>query len=220
MNFLGKKVTKLMGYEPLTKWIVLCVILLQLSMALYLRHTRPTSPWFISCAYVIGGTANHNLFPAIHEITHNLAFKGVSANKTLAIFANLPIGIPYSAAFKVGKNVLTSVDTELGQKYHIEHHKHLGEDGIDTDMPSRLELLCLSNVLGKAFFACVKFHPLSILQFNYDRTEHFRFSSMHFDRALCEHRHPLNGISTTFSSRLHSTSSSSKHLASGRLSTY
>ena len=50
---------------------------------------------------VIGGTANHNLFLAIHEITHNLAFKGVSANKILAIFANLPIGIPYSAAFKV-----------------------------------------------------------------------------------------------------------------------
>jgi sphingolipid delta-4 desaturase len=50
---------------------------------------------------VIGGTANHNLFLAIHEITHNLAFKGIKPNKLIAIFANLPIGIPYSAAFKV-----------------------------------------------------------------------------------------------------------------------
>ncbi|KII91271.1 hypothetical protein PLICRDRAFT_38008 [Plicaturopsis crispa FD-325 SS-3] len=132
------EVTKLMGYEPLTKYIVLGVVALQITTAILLRHTRPLSPLFVLCAYVIGGTANHNLFLAIHEITHNLAFKGVNANKMLAIFANLPIGIPYSTTFK---------------KYHIEHHKHMGEDGIDTDLPSRLELICLNNVLGKTFFA-------------------------------------------------------------------
>ena len=127
-----------MGHEPLTKYIVLGVVALQLSVAFCLRHTKPLSPLFIFLAYAIGGTANHNLFLAIHEITHNLAFKGVDTNKALAVFANLPIGIPYSAAFK---------------KYHIEHHKHLGEDGIDTDLPTRLELFCLRNVLGKTFFA-------------------------------------------------------------------
>jgi hypothetical protein len=31
----------------------------------------------------------------------------------------------------------------------------LGEDGMDTDLPSRLELLVLKTVLGKAFFWCV-----------------------------------------------------------------
>jgi sphingolipid delta-4 desaturase len=132
------EVTKLMGHEPLTKYIVLGVVALQLGVAIALRHTRPLSPLFVFLAYIIGGTANHNLFLSIHEITHNLAFRGVNANKALAVFANLPIGIPYSAAFK---------------KYHIEHHKHLGEDGIDTDLPSRLELVCLNNVLGKTFFA-------------------------------------------------------------------
>jgi sphingolipid delta-4 desaturase len=90
-----------MGYEPLTKYVVLSVVLLQLTLAIALRNTHPLSPVFLFCAYSIGGTANHNLFLAIHEITHNLAFRGVSANKLLAIFANLPIGIPYSAAFKV-----------------------------------------------------------------------------------------------------------------------
>jgi sphingolipid delta-4 desaturase len=39
------------------------------------------------------------------------------------------------------------------QGYHIEHHKHQGEDGIDTDLPTRAELLLLNNVLGKLFFA-------------------------------------------------------------------
>ncbi|KAG6888194.1 hypothetical protein C0995_009974 [Termitomyces sp. Mi166 len=131
-------VTKLMGYEPLTKYLVLAVVILQFTAALLLRHTHPLSFTFLFCAYVVGGTANHNLFLAIHEITHNLAFPGVAPNRLLAIFANLPIGIPYSAAFK---------------GYHIEHHKFLGQDGIDTDLPTRLELLCLNNVLGKVFFA-------------------------------------------------------------------
>lgn len=90
-----------MGHEPLTKYVVLFVVSLQVGLAVYLRHTSPFSPWFILAAYAIGGTANHNLFLAIHEITHNLAFKKIAPNKMLAIFANLPIGIPYSAAFKV-----------------------------------------------------------------------------------------------------------------------
>lgn len=39
------------------------------------------------------------------------------------------------------------------KRYHIEHHKFLGEDGIDTDLPTRIELLLLNNVFGKVFFA-------------------------------------------------------------------
>lgn len=102
-----------MGYEPLTKYVVLFVVGLQLATAILLRNTRPLSPLFIGCAYAIGGTANHNLFLAIHEITHNLAFKGISANKMLAIFANLPIGIPYSAAFKVRADAYTRTQSDV-----------------------------------------------------------------------------------------------------------
>lgn len=94
-------VVKLMGHEPLTKYVVLAVVSLQLFIAIQLRHSHPLSFWFLFLAYAVGGTANHNLFLAIHEITHNLAFKGIDANKALAVFANLPIGVPYSASFKV-----------------------------------------------------------------------------------------------------------------------
>ncbi|KAF8907506.1 dihydroceramide delta-4-desaturase [Mucidula mucida] len=132
------EVRKLMGYTPTTKYVVFGVVTLQLCLALYLRDTHPFSAKFLAIAYIIGGTANHNLFLAIHEITHNLAFKGITANKALAIFANIPIGIPYSAAFK---------------GYHMEHHRYLGEDGVDTDLPTRFELMCFNNVLGKVFFA-------------------------------------------------------------------
>ena len=96
-----------MGHEPLTKWIVLAVVLIQLFAAWALRNTNPYSPLFIAVAYALGGTVNHNLFLAIHEITHNLAFKGIKANKFLAMFANLPIGIPYSVTFKVRSLILS-----------------------------------------------------------------------------------------------------------------
>lgn len=134
------EVKKLMGHEPLTKYVVMSVVLLQLGLAwaMYAYHIHPLDWRFLLTAYVIGGTANQHIFLAIHEITHNLAFKSIRANRILAIIANLPIGIPYAMLFK---------------PYHIEHHKHLGEDGIDTDMPTRVELYCLNNVLGKAFFA-------------------------------------------------------------------
>ena len=145
-----------MGYEPLTRWVVLGVVSLQVATAVMLRHTNPLSWKFALIAYAIGGTANHNLFLAIHEITHNLAFKKIWQNKALAVFANLPIGIPYSAAFKVRSFLffLASSAHLLGQQgYHIEHHKFQGQDGIDTDLPTHLELLLLNNVLGKVFFA-------------------------------------------------------------------
>lgn len=145
-----------MGHEPLTKYVVLAVLSLQFTIAFLLRHTHPFSWKFVVAAYTIGGTANHNLFLAIHEITHNLAFKGVKANKLLAILANLPIGVPYAISFKVNGTLyharLVISRVRVQQGYHLEHHKYLGEDGIDTDLPTRLELLCLNNVLGKVFF--------------------------------------------------------------------
>lgn len=134
------EIKTLMGREAMTKWIALGVVALQLLTACAVTQLgwHPLSWRFLLTAYVIGGTANQNIFLAIHEITHNLAFKGIKANKLLAIAVNSVIGIPYAMMFK---------------QYHIEHHKHLGEDGVDTDLPTRLELMCLKNVLGKAFFA-------------------------------------------------------------------
>ena len=99
------EVKKLMGHEPLTKYISLAVVLIQLSMAATLAHygVHPLDWRFLLAAYAIGGTANQNIFLAIHEITHNLAFKGIKANKAWAILTNLPIGVPYAMMFKVSQ---------------------------------------------------------------------------------------------------------------------
>ncbi|KAF4120035.1 sphingolipid 4-desaturase/C4-monooxygenase [Geosmithia morbida] len=131
------EITKLCGPEPLTKYVVLGVVSLQLGLAYYLRDTPFFSLKFWAIAYIIGATANQNLFLAIHEISHNLAFKSPMANRYLAIFANLPIGIPYSASFR---------------PYHLTHHKSLGVDGVDTDLPTAIEAVVLDSIFGKAFF--------------------------------------------------------------------
>ncbi|KAF2142303.1 uncharacterized protein K452DRAFT_286737 [Aplosporella prunicola CBS 121167] len=132
------EVTKLCGPEPMTKYVVAGVVALQVGCAWALRNS-PVFSWpFWLTAYIIGATANQNIFLAIHEISHNLAFRSPLANRLLAIFANLPIGIPYSASFR---------------PYHLTHHKSLGVDGLDTDLPTAFEAVFLDSVLGKAFFA-------------------------------------------------------------------
>lgn len=81
--------------------MVALVVGIQIAAAYVLRSTPILSWQFILTAYVVGATANQNLFLAIHEISHNLAFRSPNANRALAIFANLPIGIPYYASFRV-----------------------------------------------------------------------------------------------------------------------
>ncbi|KAB8254383.1 methionine aminopeptidase [Aspergillus pseudonomiae] len=131
------EVTKLCGPEPLTKYVVFGVVSLQICCAYLLRDTSMLSWRFLATAYLIGATANQNLFLAIHEISHNLAFRSPMGNRLLAIFANLPIGLPYSAAFR---------------PYHLTHHKSLGVTGLDTDLPTAVEAFLLDSLLGKAFF--------------------------------------------------------------------
>lgn len=132
-----REVLQLCGPEPLTKYLVLAVVALQVACAFILRET-PIMSWpFWITAYIVGATANQNLFLAIHEISHNLAFKTPIYNRLLAIVANLPIGVPYSAGFR---------------QYHLTHHKSLGVDGLDTDLPTAFEAVFLDSLLGKAFF--------------------------------------------------------------------
>lgn len=72
---IDNQVTKLMGYEPLTKYVVLLVMAIQLTTAYLLMDTHPLNWKFVLAAYVIGGTANQNLFlavgrPSLYYILH------------------------------------------------------------------------------------------------------------------------------------------------------
>jgi len=97
------EVRKLMGHEPLTKYVASTVVCLQIIAAVTLTQLDifPLDWRFLLTAYILGGFCNQHLFLAIHEITHNLAFKSIAANRIMAIFANFPVGIPFAMTFKV-----------------------------------------------------------------------------------------------------------------------
>lgn len=129
---------KLFGPEPLTCPIVLALVATQVIVGHYAWAIFCYSkPLFFAVAWVVGGTINHSLFLAIHELSHHLAFKSFFANKLLSAVANIPIGIPYAATFQI---------------YHMEHHRLQGSDGIDADIPTLVEARWLSSTVGKFLF--------------------------------------------------------------------
>lgn len=111
------------------------VVLLQLGTGALLHDAGWLKIFLV--AYFFGSFLNHNLFLAIHELSHNLAFSTPVYNRWLGIFANLPIGVPMSVTF---------------QKYHLEHHRFQGVDGIDMDVPSLTEVRLVKNIIAKTIW--------------------------------------------------------------------
>lgn len=91
----------------------------------------------LAIGYFFGSFLNHNLFLAIHELSHSLTFSTPVYNRWLGILANLPIGVPMLVTF---------------QKYHLEHYRFQGVDGMDMDIPSHTEAKLVTNVVTKAIW--------------------------------------------------------------------
>merc|ERR1712178_30808 len=121
------EIKKLMIHEPRTKWMAFATVALQVFMA-WLTLEWSWAPYLLAI-YLVGATANHSLFLAIHEISHDLGASKKAdiawrANQFLAMFANCPIAIAYSVTFR---------------PYHMEHHRYQGDHGVDTDIPLPFE---------------------------------------------------------------------------------
>lgn len=129
------EIAELFGTEPLTFWISLGLLVGQLCMAWLMRDA---DLWvLLVCAYVIGGTANHALQLAVHELSHDLCWSGPNkdiTNRLTAIMANFATGFPSGQTFK---------------PYHMDHHQYQGVDGVDTDIPHAIELNLVTNTLAK-----------------------------------------------------------------------
>lgn len=122
------EIKKLFGPEPLTCPIVICMVIAQLFLA---QYATTLSGWrFFLLMYAVGGTLNHSMQLAVHEISHNLAFRTPWKNKLLMIFGNTVTGFPSGNTF---------------QRYHMEHHQYQGVDGIDTDIPTVAEVNFFRN---------------------------------------------------------------------------
>lgn len=126
------EVKKLFGIDKSLKFKTVLLVIAQLSIPILIKDFH----WAIQLLtlLIVGATISHALFLAIHEITHDLAFKKRTPNNWLAIFANLPIIFPYAMAFRI---------------YHQEHHWHQGKDGVDMDIPAEQEALIFRGYFGK-----------------------------------------------------------------------
>ena len=124
-----------MGHDPNTKWWCSLLILLQIGFA----HIVPSFSWKFqfAIAYIFGATITQALFLAIHECAHNLLFASTRHNRFFSMILNLPVIVPFSIAFR---------------HYHLDHHKHQGKRGIDTDLPSQLELTFVRGPLSKSLW--------------------------------------------------------------------
>ncbi|XP_057764511.1 sphingolipid delta(4)-desaturase DES1-like [Salvia miltiorrhiza] len=133
------QIKQLFGPDPFASLQIAAVVLIQLWTAAFLSNAS----WLniLIVAYFFGSFLNNNLFLAIHELSHNLAFSTPHYNRWLGIFANLPIGVPMSVTF---------------QKYHLEHHRYQGVDGVDMDIPSKTEAFLVRNAFTKSIWVMLQ----------------------------------------------------------------
>jgi len=145
------QIKELYGHDPNAKFVVLLLVTIQVTTAYWAKDQ--SWPLFLLTAYFIGGTANHMLLLAMHEVSHNLMAKKPLHNKLIGLFANLPVGLPTCIAFK---------------RYHMEHHRYQGEDGIDVDIQTHAEVNFFNNTFKKFFFVFfqVAFYALRPLVVN------------------------------------------------------
>lgn len=133
------EVKKLFGNDSSLIYKTLFVAILQLAVPLFFL---PENPWLFACLVIfIGSTLTHILVLAIHEITHDLAFKKKVLNNWLAILVNFPLVVPFAMAFKA---------------YHAEHHWHQGKHGVDTDLAVRSEALLFRGFFGKFIWLLIQ----------------------------------------------------------------
>ena len=128
------EVKELFGIDKSLKYKALFLTILQLAISVYL----PENIWvFILAVLLVGTTIVHILVLAVHEITHDLAFKNKALNNWLAFIVNFPLLFPFAMSFKA---------------YHAEHHWSQGKHQVDTDIPSIFEARLFQGLLGKLFW--------------------------------------------------------------------
>ncbi|GMR46349.1 hypothetical protein PMAYCL1PPCAC_16544, partial [Pristionchus mayeri] len=138
------QIKELFGADSSLKWVVSAMVAAQIFFCWLLQD----EDWLlvVLMAYCCGGVINHALVLAIHDISHNTAFGQQRSleNRLFGMVANLPIAIPASVAFK---------------KYHVEHHRYLGEDGLDVDLPTEFEGRFFTSAPRKFIWLTLQFQP-------------------------------------------------------------
>lgn len=133
------EVKTLFGKNPYTALIMVSLLVLQTGIAFGMGKLG-IQYWWLSfiIAYAVGAFANHCMYVIIHDATHNLIFTSATANRWVAILADLPNLFPGSMGFRV---------------YHLKHHSHQGDYDYDADIAGHWEAKLIGNsFIGKAIW--------------------------------------------------------------------
>jgi len=122
----------LAGPTPISAVWTLTLVSINVGLAFWLG---PLS-WkiWLPVAYIAGATIDHALWALIHDCCHNLVFRSRTANRFVAILANVPLVVPGAISFC---------------KYHLLHHRHMGDMDLDAGVPGPTE----SALIGRSAFA-------------------------------------------------------------------
>ncbi len=130
------EVKALMGKNPWTAVWAALIVSTQWAIAAFADGLAWY--WFLPLAYLCGAFLNHALYVLIHECTHNLVFRHRAANNALGIFCDFALVIPSAMGFR---------------KYHLMHHKFLGQYLRDPDIVRHEEARLVGNSApGKALW--------------------------------------------------------------------
>ncbi|MFY0626881.1 MAG: fatty acid desaturase [Reichenbachiella sp.] len=130
------EVRELYGIDKGLKYKTLGLVIFQLASAPFIAELAWY--WYLPIAYVFGASVSHTIFLAIHELSHDLAFKKKSYNYWLSMIANIPIVFPYAVSFRT---------------YHLKHHWEQGDEKNDTDLPTNVEAKVFQGFIGKILWA-------------------------------------------------------------------
>ncbi|MBI3492917.1 MAG: fatty acid desaturase [Acidobacteria bacterium] len=128
----------LAGPQPASAAWIAMLVAAQMGLALALGD-RSWHIW-LPVAYIIGATIDHALWVLIHECAHNLIFQARLGNRVAALTANLPLVFPAAMSFC---------------KYHLLHHRHMGEIELDADIagPTEARVVGRSSLLKTLWLA-------------------------------------------------------------------
>jgi sphingolipid delta-4 desaturase len=119
---------KLIAKSPWTAAWVVGLGALQFAVAFYVGRTH----WWIIpiAAYLFGAFVNHALYVLMHECVHDTPFEKQSWNRVLGICCDFALMFPSAMGFR---------------KYHLMHHKYLGQYERDPDVVMRAEAEWMGN---------------------------------------------------------------------------
>lgn len=114
------------------RWSVAWILVLVAAQTA-LAFTVGYRAWYVwlPCAYIVGATLDHALWALIHDSAHNLIMRWRTGNRLAAIVANVPLVFPAAISFA---------------KYHLLHHRHMGDMDFDAGVPGPDE----SRVIGQS----------------------------------------------------------------------